>query len=67
MLTWVMGLPVPLCTGMALMSRVEVLIAGRSAPVGFVSSGLGGAAFDVVLVDMERCGMSLMLLYFGCL
>lgn len=42
-------------------------MAGRSAPLDLASSGLGGAAFDVVLLDIERWGMSLMLLYFGCL
>lgn len=63
MLTWVIGFPVPLCVGMALISTVEVLIAGRSAPPdGLVSSGLEGAAFVAVLLDIDRWGMSLMLL-----
>lgn len=58
-----MGLPVPLWVGMALMSMVEVLIAGRSAPpLVLVSSGLEGGALAVVLFDIERWGMSLMLL-----
>lgn len=63
MLTWVMGFPVPLWVGMALMSMVEVLIAGRSALLeGLASSGLEGGALAVVLFDIERWGMSLMLL-----
>lgn len=48
---------------MALISMVEVLIAGKSAPlVGLLSSGLEGGALEVVLFDIERWGMSLMLL-----
>lgn len=40
---------------MASRSRVEVLIAGRSAPLGnFASSGLDGAALEVVLFDIDR-------------
>lgn len=55
------------------MSTVEVLTAGRSAPfgvgvgVGLLSSGFLGGAFAVVSLDIERCGMSLILLYRDCL
>lgn len=63
MFTWVIGFPVPLCVGMAFISTVDVLMAGRSAPPdGLVSSGLEGGAFVAVLLDIERWGMSLMLL-----
>lgn len=59
----------PLCVGMALISMVEVLTAGRSAPlgVGLVSSGFLGGAFAAVSLDIERWGMSLILLYRDCL
>lgn len=73
MLTWVSGLPVALCVGIALMSSVEVRIAGRSA-VGvdlllllLASSDLVGGALAEMLFDIERWGMSLMLLYRDCL
>lgn len=63
MFTWVIGLPVPLCVGMAFISTVEVFMAGRSAPPeSLVSSGFEGGAFVAVLLDIERWGMSFMLL-----
>lgn len=51
------------------MSMVEVLIGASSPPpADLVSSGLlAGGALAVVLFDIERWGMSLMLLYRDCL
>lgn len=71
MLTCVRGLPVGLWVGMALMSRVEVLTAGRSAPLlcfrAAGESGFLGGAFVAVSLEIDRWGISLILLYRDCL
>ena len=68
MFTWVMGFPVPLCTGIALTSILDVEIPGNSCPEpDALGSSFTGAAFTVASFAVERCGMLRISEYLDCL
>lgn len=66
-----MGFPAGSYIGFASTSILEVAIPGKSAPEGrgvpFLASFLVGAAFATTSVELVRCAIFRISLYFGCL